>query len=81
MAEFNTHFVRERFGRSFPHLKGVRMQQFDEWLDEERAAVWERALDHVERLSDPAYTVEIDDDTEIITHHDVQQAREENPFR
>lgn len=64
-----------------PMLKSDAEEQFDRWLAEERAKVWLEALQHVQRLSDPAYTVSLPPGREIITLPDVYQAMAENPYR
>lgn len=45
-----------------------------------QAEAWNEALAHVERLSDPASTINIYPERELITLADVTQAREENPY-
>lgn len=58
-----------------------------DWLADlrrrERAAAWDEALDHVWELNDPAYTVITDTDSihPIVTRSDVEQAKQENPYR
>ena len=54
--------------------------EFDRWLQTVKAEAWNEALAHVERLSDPASTINITPDRELITLADVTQAREENPY-
>ncbi|UOR02043.1 hypothetical protein MUN77_01545 [Leucobacter allii] len=58
--------------------------EFDRWLAEvERAAAekaWGAALNHVEELADPLWTVPEDQHSEILTIPDVQQARRGNPY-
>ena len=54
--------------------------EFDRWLQTVKAEVWDEALKHVERLSDPASTIYIFPERELITLVDVTQAREENPY-
>ena len=57
---------------------------FDRWLAEHDRQVaeraWDEALTYVERLSDPASTINIFPERELITLADVTQAREENPY-
>lgn len=57
-----------------------RGESFDRWLRAVKAEAWNEALTHVERLSDPASTINIYPDRELITLADVTQAREENPY-
>lgn len=54
--------------------------EFDRWLQAVKAEAWNEALAHVERLSDPASTIAIYPERELITLADVAQAREENPY-
>ena len=55
-------------------------REFDRWLRAVKAEAWNEALAHVERLSDPASTIDIYPERELITLADVAQAREENPY-
>ena len=84
-----THDVREAYqatdeGLDFRRVYQERGQEFDRWLTEHDRQVaeraWDEALTHVERLSDPASTINITPDRELITLADVTQAREENPY-
>ena len=67
-----------------PAAQAERGQAFDAWLTEHDRQVaeraWDEALKHVERLSDPASTIYIFPERELITLADVTQAREENPY-
>ena len=58
----------------------VCYDEFDRWLRAVKAEAWNEALTHVERLSDPASTISIFPERELITLADVTQAREENPY-
>jgi hypothetical protein len=72
---------RERQTSSdFQYANALLHQRINELL-EERVKIWDAALDAVAILSDPAYTVPLEDDTEIMTLHDINQARQQNPFR
>ena len=53
---------------------------FYRWLQTVKAEAWNEALAHVESLSDPASTIDIYPERELITLADVAQAREENPY-
>ncbi|USH44547.1 hypothetical protein SEA_CASSITA_94 [Microbacterium phage Cassita] len=78
-----TEEVRENYSRSFTWGRSdpARVEFFDRWLNEERAKVWDAALRHVQKLSDPARTINILPDRELITLGDVFQAWDENPYR
>lgn len=58
-----------------------RRKAFHRWLNGERAKVWDDALNHIQELSDPASSINILPDRELITLGDVDQARVENPYR
>lgn len=62
------------------HAELRRRDEFDRWLQNVKAEAWNEALTHVERLSDPASTIDIYPERELITLADVTQAREENPY-
>ena len=60
------------------------LEEMTPWLFEHDRQVaeraWDEAITHVERLSDPASTIYISSERELITLADVTQAREENPY-
>lgn len=73
--------VNSRISESGQGTKlGIHFDEFDRWLRVVKAEAWNEALTHVERLSDPASTINITPDRELITLADVTQAREENPY-
>ena len=63
-----------------PGSRSISLNEFDRWLRTVKAEAWNEALAHVERLSDPASTIYIYPERELITLADVAQAREENPY-
>lgn len=54
---------------------------FDEHDRQVAERVWLEALQHVQRLSDPARTTSLPPDRGILTLPDVYQAMAENPYR
>lgn len=59
--------------------------EWDKWLAEytrqQREEAWNEALKYVQDLSDPAHTIVIFPDRELITLGDVYQAQDDNPYR
>lgn len=68
-----------------PSRDSEASQEFYRWLAEytrqQREEAWDEALKYVNDLSDPAYTINIFPDRELITLGDVYQAQDENPYR
>ena len=81
----STEEVRESYqstgdGLDFKRRYFARAGEFDRWLQAVKAEEWNEALTHVERLSDPASTIHLYPERELITLAGVTQAREENPY-
>lgn len=71
---------RRAWDETIAHAELRRRDEFDRWLRAVKAEAWNEALAHVERLSDPASTINIYPERELITLADVMQAREENLY-